>query len=172
MIQDSTARQPGDNPFWRFSLQVYARPGVGAACIALQDRLGLDVNLVLACCWSGPGAPIGAWLAAVSDWQRDVVAPLRTVRRRLARLGEDALKRQAQALELAAERGEQDRLAALMPSGPGTPESAIENIRAYGAAVEADWSAEDAAAVARLLQGAFPRLATPAAKRLAAHLLR
>src|SRR5262249_40267230 len=39
--------------FWNFSLKVYGRPGVAAACIALQDGLGLDVNLLLYCCWHG-----------------------------------------------------------------------------------------------------------------------
>jgi uncharacterized protein (TIGR02444 family) len=33
--------------FWRFSLALYARPGVAAALLGLQDRAGRDVNLVL-----------------------------------------------------------------------------------------------------------------------------
>ena len=38
---------------WRFSLTVYGRAGVPAACLALQDEGGRDVNLLLYCCWVG-----------------------------------------------------------------------------------------------------------------------
>ena len=40
-----------DNPLWAFSLRHYARPGVKASCLALQDAHGLDVNVALACLW-------------------------------------------------------------------------------------------------------------------------
>ena len=33
--------------FWRFSLALYARPDVAEALIGLQDRAGLDVDLIL-----------------------------------------------------------------------------------------------------------------------------
>jgi len=39
------------NPFWDFSLAVYRRPGVAAACLRLQDEAGVDVNLLLYFCW-------------------------------------------------------------------------------------------------------------------------
>ena len=38
--------------FWRTSLELYAREGVSRALIALQDRRGADVNLLLYCCWT------------------------------------------------------------------------------------------------------------------------
>ena len=44
---------PGDNAFWRFSLRTYRAPGVEAACLALQERCGADVNLLLFCGWVG-----------------------------------------------------------------------------------------------------------------------
>ena len=75
--------------FWSFSLQVYGKPGVAEACIALQDGLGLDVNLLLYCCWHGRAhrkldeAALRHAMAAVEGWQREVVQPLRAVRRRL-----------------------------------------------------------------------------------------
>jgi len=44
----STLEQPREeSPFWRFSLRFYSRPGVAAACLALQDEAGADVNLML-----------------------------------------------------------------------------------------------------------------------------
>ncbi|MGC2412860.1 MAG: TIGR02444 family protein, partial [Stellaceae bacterium] len=39
--------------FWRFSLALYARPGVAEALIALQDRAALEVNLILFGLWFG-----------------------------------------------------------------------------------------------------------------------
>lgn len=40
-----------ETPLWNFSLQHYAKPGVKQACLALQDTIGLDVNVALACLW-------------------------------------------------------------------------------------------------------------------------
>ena len=42
-----------DEALWRFSLTFYARPGVSEALIALQDRAGFDVNLMLFALWLG-----------------------------------------------------------------------------------------------------------------------
>jgi uncharacterized protein (TIGR02444 family) len=110
--------------FWRFSLSAYERPGVAPSCLALQDRLGLDVNLLLFCCWAGArghrlsGAELAAALAAAAPWQREIVEPLRRIRRQLNQPsaldpGDAAiLYDQAKQLELAAEEAEQRLLAA------------------------------------------------------------
>ena len=108
--------------FWRFSLALYARPGVAPALIALQDRAGHDVNLILFALWAGAvrgarldAAALIAAEAAVADLRRDTVEPLRGLRRRLkAEPGTDAqaLRRKILGLELAAERRVQQRLAA------------------------------------------------------------
>jgi uncharacterized protein (TIGR02444 family) len=34
------------HPFWKFSLQLYARPGVSETSLALQDRCDADVNML------------------------------------------------------------------------------------------------------------------------------
>ena len=39
--------------FWKFSLELYDREGVAAACLALQEEYQLDVNLLLFCYWHG-----------------------------------------------------------------------------------------------------------------------
>ncbi len=108
---------------WRFSLALYARPGVAAALIALQDRLGRDVNLMLYALWLG--ATQGRRLqardladaeAAVAPLAAGIVAPLRQLRRRLKEAPESdlqALRRRLLALEIAAERQVQARLAAM-----------------------------------------------------------
>jgi uncharacterized protein (TIGR02444 family) len=80
-----------DGAFWRFSVDFYARPGVAEACLALQERSGADVNLVLLALWLGLqghrlGAGPGRRLARLArDWQDPVIAPLRAVRRHLKR---------------------------------------------------------------------------------------
>ena len=47
---------PLDNAFWKFSLAVYAAPGVPEECLAVQERYGVDVNVLLFCAWLAFGA--------------------------------------------------------------------------------------------------------------------
>jgi uncharacterized protein (TIGR02444 family) len=107
---------------WRFSLALYARPGVAEALIALQDRAGCDVNLVLFGLWLGAArghrlgpAELAAAETAIAPIARDIVGPTRQLRRRLKTdpaADLQALRRRLLALELAAERCVQYRLAA------------------------------------------------------------
>lgn len=76
-----------DHPFWDFSLEVYHREGVGAACIHLQVRHGIDVNVMLFCLWlghSGRGVmtepELRALREATDQWHDVVVRGLRRVR--------------------------------------------------------------------------------------------
>ncbi len=107
------------NPFWEFSLAVYGRPGVPAACVALQDRHGLDVNVLLFAAWAGMAC--GTLLSAerlaevdstIAGWRQEVVRPLRAARRRV-KAEDDAFYQRLKAVELEAERIQQDRLFAL-----------------------------------------------------------
>ncbi|HTW50735.1 MAG TPA: TIGR02444 family protein [Stellaceae bacterium] len=114
-----TARVEG---FWRFSLMVYARPGVADALIRLQDQAGHNVNLILFGLWLGlcegvrlDTAGLARAVAAIAGIDGGVVTPLRRLRRGLrsdpASDVQD-LRRRVLSLELAAERGVQARLAA------------------------------------------------------------
>lgn len=96
---------------WDYAVATYARPGVAAACLDLQERAGADVNLLLTAAWLaergcrwGDGE-VAALVELCAGWRQSCVLPLREVRRYLA---DDAglveLYRQAKALELAAER--------------------------------------------------------------------
>jgi uncharacterized protein (TIGR02444 family) len=77
------------NPFWDYSVALYRQPEVEAACLELQRCHGLDVNLVLLCCWQGSlGGRLDAetWRqlrALVGGWQAEVIRPLRALRQRL-----------------------------------------------------------------------------------------
>ena len=108
--------------FWRFSLLVYARPGVADALIRLQDRDGYNINIILFGLWLGlcegmrlDAAGLARAKAAIAGIDRDVVSPLRRLRREL-RADPDPdireLRRRVLALEIAAERRVQARLAA------------------------------------------------------------
>lgn len=113
-----------ENPFWDFSLTVYARDGVAPACLSLQDRLGVDVNLLLYCCWIGSqhgtvldADTVSRLISKISDWKTRVVEPLRGVRRALKSgfeglpsEGQEALRSDMKQAELQAERLEQDML--------------------------------------------------------------
>lgn len=78
-----------ESAFWTYSLEIYGRPGVERACLELQRRHDLDVNLLLLCCWLGARGitldrpALSRARAAATTWQREVVRPLRAIRVRL-----------------------------------------------------------------------------------------
>ncbi|MGC2524863.1 MAG: TIGR02444 family protein [Stellaceae bacterium] len=106
---------------WRFSLAFYRRPGVAAALLALQDGAGLDVNMILFAVWlglSGRGRIDSPALEAadrqVRVLRRDVIEPLRALRRRLTAAADADIRRlrdKIKEVELDAEKAAQDRLA-------------------------------------------------------------
>jgi uncharacterized protein (TIGR02444 family) len=71
---------------WNFSVTIYRQPGVSHACLSLQDRLGLDVNVLLFCCWFGcTRGPLDCQtfnnaLDFSKPWAEKVVHPLRAAR--------------------------------------------------------------------------------------------
>ena len=109
--------------FWHFSLTVY--DGARAACLVLQDKFGLDVNMLLFCCWSAArgkvlsGAKTEEILVITGPWRRNVIEPLRSARRWLkGRAGQELkgpidptesedLRRRILELELEGEKVEQ-----------------------------------------------------------------
>jgi len=114
--------------FWRFSLAFYARPGVAPALIALQDRDGRDVNVILYAVWLGvarghamSAADLAAAESAAAPLRDAVVAGLRGLRRGLRSHPDadvQALRRRIQALEIAAERAVQRRLVCSVRAAP------------------------------------------------------
>ncbi|WP_029013975.1 TIGR02444 family protein [Niveispirillum irakense] len=122
-----TPPRAGDD-LWSFSLAVYDAPGVAEACLMAQDAHGQDVNLILWAAWLGwrghllTPAELDAAQAATAPWREEVVAPLRTLRRRL-KTGplpapsptSDALRGQIKAAELEAEHLQQSLLAQMPP---------------------------------------------------------
>jgi uncharacterized protein (TIGR02444 family) len=109
-----------DSAFWKFSVAVYSAPGVTDECLAVQERYGLDVNVLLFCAWIGQSRKIElgpkdieALNAAVASWHDAAVRPLRSVRRYMKDMAEAeiaALRTRIKAAELDAERIEQAML--------------------------------------------------------------
>jgi uncharacterized protein (TIGR02444 family) len=121
-----------DNPFWQFSLKVYATPGVADECLALQRAMSIDVNVLLLCAWLGAvkhAALDDADFASVNDavgfWHTTAVRPLRAVRESIKTLPEmahddvQALRKQVAASELRAEQIEQALLFGWAEALPG-----------------------------------------------------
>jgi uncharacterized protein (TIGR02444 family) len=109
--------------FWGFSLAVYGAEAVEPECLSLQDRFGLDINLLLLCAFVGAvhgvtltADDIAAARAEAASWHDDIVKPLRAARRCLktvalseARIAEAAaqLRTRVKAAELESEYVEQ-----------------------------------------------------------------
>ncbi len=180
----SSAPPPPTDTFWAFSLDMFPREGVGLACIALQDETGVHVNLLLLACWlaaSGRGTLDDADLKrarGISEpWQREVVGPLRDVRRQIKGWPEDASDRPAPdaaaredyrkkviGLEVEGERLEQEVLAVAFdrpaedhPAADRAADAAA-SLGAYFSQLRIAMDARERGNLATLLGAAFPEL--------------
>ena len=136
---------------WSFALSTYARPGVEAACLRLQEQ-GADVCLLLCAAWlerRGVAlAPerIHALQQVALPWQKNVVEPLRQVRlqwRAMAQLDLPlaALRERVKTLELEAERELLARLEVLTQAWPteeGDQRGWLESLAAGAANLDPD----------------------------------
>ncbi|HAY49962.1 MULTISPECIES: TIGR02444 family protein [Thalassospira] len=99
---------------WTFTVGMYGRDGVAKLCLELQERCGLDVNMLLFMFFLGQKglAPhsVSALEEAVRDWRDNVIVPLRQTRRFLRddpRATAQELRQKVKSDELQAERIEQ-----------------------------------------------------------------
>jgi len=143
------AQKSTETPFWRFSLAFYRQAGVSDACIALQDGCGVDVNLLLFLFWL---ASDDRQLSAeevqmlddnVRDWRNLTIIPIRDARRKLKGAAtlvapgkQEAFRTKVKAIELDAERLQQEALYEFTQSGPlgseaSPPVAARANFAAY-----------------------------------------
>ncbi|MGP0058094.1 MAG: TIGR02444 family protein [Beijerinckiaceae bacterium] len=141
---------PGSSlSFWTFSLQTFAKPSVAQTCLDLQDRFGIDVNILLFMLWCAhygrrlSAQNIGNVIDLVNSWQADVVRPLRFARSALKHPAPnwpsqptESLRERVKAAELEAERLQQEVMAAsISVTGIGLPDAvraaATANLKAY-----------------------------------------
>jgi uncharacterized protein (TIGR02444 family) len=144
---NSTVRK---SPFWRFSVKFYAEPGVAPACIELQDTAKVDVNVLFFLLWYATqgrvlnAAEVEEVERAIGLWRDMAVVPIRNVRRALktppsvvAPETAEGFRTRIKAVELEAERLQQEALYDLAQSGrlgrpaASTVEAARDNVSAY-----------------------------------------
>jgi uncharacterized protein (TIGR02444 family) len=173
-----------DDPFWDFSLTVYGADGVPPACLELQGRYQIDVNLLLWCVWCGAeGYPaldaedLANTESQIGDWHHNVVRHIRWLRQHLKNPYsgiedslQQSLRARLQKIEIDAEHLEQLSLAGISRNMK-TEESADHRTRigvsaANGAlylrAAGAEPDGEDAAAFATILSAAYGEYPTDA----------
>lgn len=128
----STAEAPAaKSPFWRFSVKFYAEPGVAPSCIELQDQAGVDVNLLFFLLWQATRgrafdtAQVAELDRSFGAWRDLAVIPLRELRRGLktpppvmAAEHAEGFRTRIKAVELEAERLQQEAMYALAQSAP------------------------------------------------------
>jgi uncharacterized protein (TIGR02444 family) len=141
---DPATADAGHDDLQRFALAVYAGDGVPSACLLLQDRVDLDVNLILFAAYVGAVRGLGFTDAGlttarqrVQDWHLEVVRPLRSVRQRLKSGPSPAptpataeLRRRLQVLEVESELIELAELNVVAAGLDGPPASGTPAERA------------------------------------------
>jgi uncharacterized protein (TIGR02444 family) len=81
-----SARTPAPSRLWTWAVATYERPGVKEALLALQDRHGVNVVLLLWRLWlrardrTVDPATEAAATALCAAWRADAIAPLRATR--------------------------------------------------------------------------------------------
>ncbi len=75
---------------WKFAVALYGDDDVKAACLRIQARYGLSISLLLGAIWIGVNGHgrLGAteWETTARramEWHRDVIEPIRALRRQL-----------------------------------------------------------------------------------------
>jgi uncharacterized protein (TIGR02444 family) len=140
----------GKSPFWRFSIKFYAVPGVAEACIALQDQAKVDVNILFYLLWNATqgrafnAADITEIEHRIGPWREMAVIPIRDIRRALkapppamAPEAAEGLRTRIKAVELEAERLQQEALYGLAESSrlgrpaPSKAEAARDSVSSY-----------------------------------------
>ncbi len=110
-----------DNPFWQYSLCVYANPLIQKQCLTWQEQYNINVNVLLFCCWLASSENIALTAndfnqisKSLDSWHTAVVLPLRQVRQYLKQQVDNdrikSLRQQILKNELAAEAFEQAHL--------------------------------------------------------------
>jgi uncharacterized protein (TIGR02444 family) len=165
------ARFPS-SPFWDFSLRLYAKRGIADACLRLQARHGIDVNLLFCCLWRGAEGhrlsrrEIAALIVRAKTIHEQVVKPLRASRTALKTMLEgdatlaaamETLRAAIKKSELDAEHVEQLMLAGMFDSQPriagrrDDEAAALANAESYCAALGLRLSAADRADLAMVV---------------------
>jgi uncharacterized protein (TIGR02444 family) len=138
------------SPFWQFSIKFYAVPGVAEACIALQDQAKVDVNILFYLLWNAMqgrafnAADVTEIEHRIGPWREMAVIPVRNIRRELktppsvmAAEAAESLRTRIKAVELEAERLQQEALFGLAQTSrlgrpsPSKVQAAQDSVSSY-----------------------------------------
>lgn len=105
------------HPFWNFSVKIYRHKQIEESLITLQNERGLNVNVILFCCWYAlcdqgrlSKSALKQILISIQPWHDGIVLPLRRIRRQLKTTTKPSLLeiyREVSSHELVAEQVEQ-----------------------------------------------------------------
>ena len=124
---------------WAFALRIYARPGVADACLKLQNEAGVDVMMFLMVAFAAAKHRILLTPSEIQEldeacrpWREQIVQPLRAIRSGLksgplpAPNGEtEQFRSRVKAIELAAERLQNQLLSECLPLRPAEREAVV-----------------------------------------------
>lgn len=165
---------------WQFALAIYEMEGVKQACLSIQARYGLSISLLLGAIWTGAegygrfgATELESSIRRAMEFHRDVIEPLRALRRRLRQDPPKGVEAETHALrknlldqELTAERIEQHLfLEDFSAEGRPAPESERWRDAAVNAALLTRKSCprpeqEALDALSLILQATFPDIPT------------
>src|SRR6202047_402741 len=122
---------------WAFALEIYARPGVAEACLKLQNEAGVDVMMFLMIAYAAVRhriflnpSEIRTLDETCRPWREQIVRPIRAIRSGLKRgplpapnSETEQFRSKVKAIELAAERLQNQLLAQCLPLPPAGREA-------------------------------------------------
>lgn len=105
------------HPFWNFSTKIYRYPIVEENLLVLQNERGLNVNVILFCCWYALNDQgrlskneLRQILVSIQPWHERIVTPLRRLRQQLKSINQSrwqAIRSEIMQHELIGEQIEQ-----------------------------------------------------------------
>jgi uncharacterized protein (TIGR02444 family) len=185
MTEDKRSDIAQGNPLWEFATWAYSQQGIDKALLSMQNRLGVDINMVLFCVWlayrGSGGNDLAQHLAGAlkmsREWQRNLIEPIRNCRENLkaviegpdlvgrSREAATALRERLKANELDLEALQIMSLYGLVSTGDngeGAPvdiatqkEDAQNNLNVYFAATGIELDQLAQSHVLRILNGVF-----------------
>lgn len=167
---------------WEFAVALYEMEGVKTACLRIQARYGLSISLLLGAVWTGSSGygRLGATDLETAirrgvEWHREIIEPMRALRRRLRQAPPEGLEKTTERLrravldqELEAERIQQRLFLEDFPAAcPVAPEADRWRDAAANAALYTRKSCprperEALDALVLILQTAFPQVSAEA----------
>ena len=166
------------HPFWEFSLSVYSEDSVKKACLDLQDRHDLNVNIILFCCWIAASSrgrlnqeDLSQALFAIRQWHDGITLGLRQIRNHLSDFGlpiwAKELRKDVLNSEIAAEQVEQLLLAKTIKrpvlevrATLQKAMDAVSNVSSYAKLQGLKLEVCDLRSIHQIMSSVFPQIST------------